>query len=246
MLATAGALAWATRDDPELMTAVIAAMFKKSLEERLVVPDVRFNIDNLSNAEAALKLRFTGAEVKRLAVAFCLPDVIITPQNVRIGGVEALCIVLRRMCFPNRLKELTMEFGRHWTLLSSIINQTIGLLYDRFKIKLDGFYLYGDPAYPLTSWLISPVKQRVLSDAESAFNRSMSRSRVTVEWCFGQIVRYWAFLDFKKQHKIFLSPVAKYYLTGTLLTNAITCLHGSQVASFFDCAPPSLEEYLEF
>ncbi|RLN93230.1 hypothetical protein BBJ28_00025316 [Nothophytophthora sp. Chile5] len=69
VFATTGALLWTTSNDPELMAAVIAAMVKKTMEERTSVPDVRFNTDNTSNVEAVLKLRFTGA-AWRLLFAF--------------------------------------------------------------------------------------------------------------------------------------------------------------------------------
>jgi hypothetical protein len=68
--------------------------------------------------------------------------------------------------------------------------------------------------------------------------------RVAVEWGYGRIVRYFAFLDFKKNLKVFLQPVAVYYAVGALLTNCHTCLYGSQTSRYFGIAPPSLEEYL--
>jgi hypothetical protein len=79
---------------------------------------------------------------------------------------------------------------------------------------------------------------------QKEFNKNMSNVCVSVEWGFGKIAQYFAFLDFKENQKILLQPIAKYYLVGRLLTNCHTCLYGSQTSSYFDVQPPSLETYL--
>ena len=68
----------------------------------------------------------------------------------------------------------------------------------------------------------------------------MSSARVCVEWGFGDIVRLWAFIDFRKNTKILLQPVAEYYAVATLLTNCYTCLYGNNVATHFNLQPPTL------
>ena len=72
---------------------------------------------------------------------------------------------------------------------------------------------------------------------------NLSDVRTSVEWTFGEIVKDWAFLDFKKNLKLCLSAVGKMYLVGTLLRNAVTCCYGNHVCEFFDLAPPTLNEY---
>ncbi|KAH9063076.1 hypothetical protein Ae201684P_009341 [Aphanomyces euteiches] len=112
-------------------------------------------------------------------------------------------------------------------------------------IAPEDMYIYGDPAYPLRKWLLSPYKGSRLSPAQVKFNSKMSSVRVSVEWCFGDILRYWAFLDFKKNLKVFLSPVAKMYLMGVLFTNCLSCVRcGNQASRFFELDPPCLEDYL--
>ncbi|XP_070178439.1 uncharacterized protein [Littorina saxatilis] len=108
----------------------------------------------------------------------------------------------------------------------------------------DEMYLYGDGrAYPLTPNLMRPYRGQI-TEEQQAFNTEMSRVRNSVEWEFSKIVRLWAFLDFKKNLKLFLSPVGKLYLVGVLLSNCHTCLHGSETSQFFGLNPPTLEEYL--
>ena len=106
------------------------------------------------------------------------------------------------------------------------------------------FRVYGDPAYGMCDHIASPFKGVHLSREQLEFNKRMSSVRVSVEWCFGDIVRYFAFLDFAKNMKILLQPVGIYYSIGALLTNIHTCLYGNVTSQFFNLNPPSLEEYL--
>ena len=103
--------------------------------------------------------------------------------------------------------------------------------------------IYRDPAYPLRQHLQTGFKGAHLTPDQQAFNTAMSYVRSTVEWTFGEIVRYWAFLDFKNNLKVYLSAVGKIYLVGTLLRNALTCCYGSQVSDYFELTPPTLNEY---
>ncbi|XP_070536586.1 uncharacterized protein [Ptychodera flava] len=104
--------------------------------------------------------------------------------------------------------------------------------------------VYGDPAYPLRPELMGPFKGAHLTPQQQIFNRSMSEVRVCVEWGFAKIITLFAFLDFKKNQKLYLQPVAMYFLVATILTNCHTCLYGSETSTFFDLQPPTLEMYL--
>ena len=76
--------------------------------------------------------------------------------------------------------------------------------------------IYGDPAYPLWVHLQQPFKGRILTPAQTAFNKSMSEVRVAVEWVFGDILNYFAFLDLKIPLKAGLSAVGKMYTVSAL------------------------------
>ena len=65
----------------------------------------------------------------------------------------------------------------------------------------------------------------------------MSKVRISVEWSVNEIIKYFAFLDFKKNLKIGLSPVG----LCVVLTNARTFL--CKTSEFFNIDPPTLEEY---
>lgn len=60
----------------------------------------------------------------------------------------------------------------------------------------------GDPAYPLTPYIIPPFKGAILSANEARFNKRMSSVRVCVEWGFGKLLSLFAFLDYKINHKL--------------------------------------------
>ena len=103
--------------------------------------------------------------------------------------------------------------------------------------------LYGDPAYPLRVHLQAPFRDARLTPEMEAFNQSMSRVRVSVEWIFGDIVKSFKSMDFKSNLKIGLSSVGKLYIVCALIQNAITCLYGNQTSEFFELEPPTLNEY---
>ena len=103
------------------------------------------------------------------------------------------------------------------------------------------------PSLPSEAALTGTIQtqQPTVSEEEKAFNIAMSKVRVSVEWVFGEIVEYFAFVDFKKNQKIGLQEVGTMYITCALLQNAMTCLYGSSTSTFMGLHPPSLEEYFQ-
>ena len=72
-----------------------------------------------------------------------------------------------------------------------------GLLQDLEQYaQVDGhpMCVYGDAAYPHCVHLQAPFRNHPLTAEMEAFNKSMSRVRVTVEWLLGDIVNYFKFL----------------------------------------------------
>jgi hypothetical protein len=124
---------------------------------------------------------------------------------------------------------------------SGIVPQMEARFYDGLGQPL---YIYGDPAYPLRRHLMVPFKGQNLTPARRLCNKKMSQVRQCVEWGFAKIILNFAFLDFKKNLKLNLQSVDKYYMVGALLTNCHTTLYGSQTSDYFGLEPPSLEEYL--
>ena len=48
--------------------------------------------------------------------------------------------------------------------------------------------VYGDPAYPLRIHLQAPYRGAQITEQMKLFNKSMSATRVSVEWLFGDII----------------------------------------------------------
>lgn len=117
---------------------------------------------------------------------------------------------------------------------------------ERHSVGVNGEVLcvYGDPAYPLSEHIQTGFPNAQPED-QVEYNRAMSSVRVSVEWCFGEIVERFRFTDFKKMMKTGLSPVAKQYAVSALLQNCHNCLYSSKCAQFFECDPPALEDYLQ-
>ena len=106
------------------------------------------------------------------------------------------------------------------------------------------YVIYGDPAYGLSRNILSPFRGAAVTQDQQEFNKAMSRVQVSVEWGFGKVCQYFAYLDFKKNNKVILQPVGKHFLVASLLINCHTCLYGSLTSTYFDVSPPSLETYL--
>ena len=106
------------------------------------------------------------------------------------------------------------------------------------------YVIYGDPAYGLNENILAPFKGAQLTALEKEFNKKMSRLRISVEWGFGKITQYFAYLNFRKNQKVLLQPLGKYYIVASVLINCHTCLYGSNTGKYFGLDPPSLETYL--
>ncbi|KAI5813852.1 hypothetical protein BZA77DRAFT_251030, partial [Pyronema omphalodes] len=75
-------------------------------------------------------------------------------------------------------------------------------------------------------------------------NKKMSAVRIGVKHSFGMIMMLWSFDGLKNKLKVGLSPIAGYFMISVLLPNIHTCYNGSQTSTKFNCAPPSVEDYL--
>jgi hypothetical protein len=108
----------------------------------------------------------------------------------------------------------------------------------------NGFFVLGNSAYPNNDVMLSIYRGRNLPLAAQAFNMVMFPIRTCVECGYAKTVRYWAFIDFKKQMKVRGTRVEVYWHVSAFLTNAILCAWGSnQISKYFDLPPPTLEQF---
>ena len=105
--------------------------------------------------------------------------------------------------------------------------------------------LYGDPVYPLSPLIMKGYQGAHLTAQQQAFNTSMSQIRMAVEWSFGDVATYWAYLNCKEQNKLLLQPIAMFYRVAVLLTNCRIILSGgNKTSECFGIKPPTLAEYM--
>ncbi|KAH7945601.1 hypothetical protein HPB49_013290 [Dermacentor silvarum] len=81
--------------------------------------------------------RFEKADFSVLQRALRIPDLVTSAQGVHVRGLEALCICLKRLAYPNRLCDLQHFFGLHYSVISSISNKVLDHIEVTFGHLLD-------------------------------------------------------------------------------------------------------------
>lgn len=61
-------------------------------------------------------------------------------------------------------------------------------------MRQKGFFLIGDSAYTSASWMVVPFSAAVPDTIEDAFNYYQSRTRISIECCFGELTQRWGIL----------------------------------------------------
>ena len=184
---------------------------------------------------------FSVIDVKKQAI--CKPDR--HQRSMYSGHKKFHCLKYQTLEAPNGLI-LHCSIGDDGRRGDGYVLRRSGILqYLRNHAIFNGFVVLGDSAYPTNDVMISIYKGRQLPPASVAFNAVMCPIRTSVEWGYEKIVRYWAFLDFKKQMKIQRCALVPMWRLGVFLTNCLTCAKGgNQISKYFGVAPPSLEEYI--
>lgn len=115
---------------------------------------------------------------------------------------------------------------------------------------LQEFRILADSAYGNNTVFVSLYKRRrgeaALPLNRRIFNKTMAPVRtVGVEDDYSLLVTNWVLLDHKKAMKMEKSPIIAYWTLGVWLTNLLTCTHeGNQVSEYFDCPPPTVDEFM--
>ena len=136
-----------------------------------------------------------------------------------------------------------IEGRRHdWTLYmqSGIEEQLEKVL----QIEGKQFCIYRDSGYNARPYMDVPFQGSSLTTEKSAFNKSMSSARISVEWMFKEVKLYWSHVDFKRQMRVGQSPVGLLYNACMLLTNFRNCLYPNATSQYFRCAPPDIDSYV--
>lgn len=101
------------------------------------------DIANMNEESFKRQFRFEKTNLAALQSALQIPASITSLQGVVVPGDEALCILLRRLAYPNRLFDLEGIFGRHSSTLSSVANIIMGHINDKFGHLLSDMNNHG-------------------------------------------------------------------------------------------------------
>lgn len=110
------------------------------------------------------------------------------------------------------------------------------------------YFLVADSAFPSRPWIRSFKKDQPQGSPGHKWNYLWASCRVSVEWMFGALVQQFGRLAFRRNNKVFQGKqrlLAKSILNSFVLTNALTCLRGSQTNHHLNTQPPSLENYFQ-
>ncbi|KAG3117569.1 hypothetical protein PI124_g4589 [Phytophthora idaei] len=87
-------------------------LFDTVQPERPIIPDVRFYLTALTDADSELLFRFSVDGVLSLCRGFALPEHVVTEDRDKMHFSEAVCILLCRLSYPKRLYDMMKLFGR--------------------------------------------------------------------------------------------------------------------------------------
>ena len=116
-----------------------------------------------------------------------------------------------------------------YTLSKSRILEKLAELQQDQALK---FKLFGDSAYFDEEFLATNA------------GRGMASCRETIEWRYKDLKGTWKYLDYRHCLQLQKQPIAKIIFVCMLLSNAHCTMYGCEAAAYFDCPPPSLEEWL--
>ena len=92
---------------------------------------------------------------------------------------------------------------------------------------------------------VNPMFNNLINTVAQDFsNEQHSSIRVCNENAISLVNNRWKLLDCRKIIMKSKQPLAMYYKLGVLLTDCFTCLDGNQIGEYFNCVPPTLEQYL--
>ena len=98
-----------------------------------------FDLDKLCDDECKVEFRFQKNDIYQLAEAFDIPEFMRCYNGIKICGIEALCIYLKRFAYPCRYSDIMPRFGRDIPQLSMISNLVMNYIYQNHKHRLENF-----------------------------------------------------------------------------------------------------------
>ena len=96
----------------------------------------RFSLDSLDEAECLAMFRFRKQDIPLLAQVLGVPEKIACPQRSVCSGMEAFCMVLKRVAYPCRYSDMIQCFGRPVPELCMITNTMLDWIFDNHSHRI--------------------------------------------------------------------------------------------------------------
>lgn len=100
----------------------------------------KLGIDELSEEQFRTLFRFKKEDIYALCDALGIPVKIVCKNRTVCTGIEGLCILIRRLAYPNRLQDLSCVFGRSTAEISYIFNTVLDLIDSIHGHKLENLH----------------------------------------------------------------------------------------------------------
>ncbi|XP_023227133.1 protein ALP1-like isoform X2 [Centruroides sculpturatus] len=100
------------------------------MTKAIPVTKARMNLNEMTDSDCLLYFRFSRDDLFHLHSALRLPSVIICKNGSRSLGIDALCIFLRRLVYPNRLDDISVLLGRTKSELSRFVHEILNIIYN--------------------------------------------------------------------------------------------------------------------
>ena len=89
----------------------------------------KFDLDEMAESESLAEFRFRKRDILSLAEVLDIPESIRCNQRSICGGIEGLCMLLRRLSYPCRYGDMIQRFAKPVPLFSMVTNILIDHIY---------------------------------------------------------------------------------------------------------------------
>ena len=99
-----------------------------------------FVLEELTDDECVTEFRFLKNDIYRLASVLHIPDEVICSNGLKVKGIEALCVFLKRFAYPCRYSDLFPRFARDIAQICLISNYIMNYVYNQPHTLLHDLY----------------------------------------------------------------------------------------------------------
>ena len=90
----------------------------------------QFRLENLEDDECVSEFRFRKNDLPLLADSLGIPDIFKCDQRSVSDGMEALCMLLKRLAYPCRYSDMIARFAGPVPVLCMITNKVFDFIFD--------------------------------------------------------------------------------------------------------------------